>query len=186
MTAKNPTHAEPATSKEAVSRDRFFRETRTGGFESTRRTEEGVDYRTIEPEKPPNDSSRELIFRSPLFTRGNPLIPVHRYRGMNRILLHREMRMHLHSPQRPLLPSSNAAGLQPKQIRESLIQLVQGQRRTGSPGDHDEIHVRSKIPSLRPKPSPKPPLEAIANHRVPDLPTRRDPQTTAGRSRLRR
>jgi hypothetical protein len=60
MTTEDPAKSEPASAQDSVTRDRFLSEVRTRGFETTRRSKEGVNHDPIKKEEPTQEYSRTL------------------------------------------------------------------------------------------------------------------------------
>jgi len=70
--------------------------------------------------------------------------------------------------------------IDPKEPTESLIELRQLQSSSRAPSNHDEVDCRIDFSTTFPKPGADTPLEAIAPHRIADLPARRNPETALG------
>ena len=73
------------------------------------------------------------------------------------------------------------AAVQPQELAETLIELVEGQQSRRSPRDHDEIDVLAKLGATSPKPLTRTALESIADDSPTDLAAHGDAETTPRR-----
>lgn len=72
-------------------------------------------------------------------------------------------------------------GFDSQQTAEATIELGQLEPRSGSPCDHDEIHVVAQLLATRSKPLSDASFEAIPANRVTDFTARGDSQPAAAR-----